>query len=121
MKYARSLGFIALLASLALTACTANDSAITQRVQSRLSTDGVTDQVHVSTLRRIVKLEGVVADVRELNRAEMAAREVPGIMGVDNELIIQHPVNLTGATSTPPSAPPSGPADPTVPQSNAAP
>jgi osmotically-inducible protein OsmY len=88
---------IALAATLALGACTENDTQITQRVQDRLATEGVApDQVHVSTLRRVVVLEGVVNDTAELNRAELAARQVPGIMGIDNRLVVKNPVNTTG-------------------------
>jgi osmotically-inducible protein OsmY len=90
---------IAVLAMLALGACTENDTHITQRVQDRLAVEGVApEQVHVSTLRRVVVLEGVVNDNAELNRAEMAARQVPGIMGIDNRLVVKNPVNTTGAT-----------------------
>lgn len=103
-------------AVLALFACSQNDSDITKRVQERLAADAVTDQVHVSTQRRIVQLEGVVSDSNELNRAEMAARNVPGILAVDNRLVVQNPVNLTSATATRPSpAGPTGPNSPTPP------
>lgn len=90
---------ITVVAMLALGGCTENDKQITQRVQDRLAVEGVApEQVHVSTLRRVVVLEGVVNDNTELNRAEMAAREVPGIMGVDNRLVVKNPVNTTSAT-----------------------
>jgi hypothetical protein len=106
MIYARILAGAAIAA---LGACTQNDTEITKRVQDRLAAEAVTDQVHVTTQRRIVHLEGVVADTHELNRAEMAARNTPGILAVDNRLVVQNPVNLTGATSTPAQTPPRGP------------
>lgn len=88
---------IALFGVLALAGCTQNDTEITQRVQDRLAEEGLSgNQIKVETTRRIVKLEGVVADRGELNRAEMAARNTPGIMGVDNRLVVQNPVNVTG-------------------------
>lgn len=112
---------IALFAVLALGGCTQNDTEITHRVQDRLSEEGFANQIKVDTTRRVVKLEGVVADSQELNRAEMAARNTPGIMGVDNRLVVQNPVNVTGGTldkgtldrepSPPPS--PAGPRSPT--------
>lgn len=89
---------IALFAVLALGGCTQNDTEITHSVQDRLSAEGFSNQIKVDTTRRVVKLEGVVADRQELNRAEMAARNTPGIMGVDNRLVVQNPVNVTGGT-----------------------
>jgi osmotically-inducible protein OsmY len=92
-------------AALALAACTQNDDEITRRVRDRLTNDGIADQVQVSTQRRIVTLEGVVNDVPEMNRAEMAARNVPGILGVDNRIVVKNPVNITGGQMEPPRAP----------------
>jgi hypothetical protein len=91
---------IAVCALLGLGACTQHDLEVTRRVQARLASEGVTDQVKVTTERRVVVLEGVVADRTELNRVELAARNTPGIMGVDNRLVVQNPVNLTGAGGT---------------------
>jgi hypothetical protein len=114
---------LALFAVLALGGCTQNDTEITHRVQDRLSEAGLGSQIKVDTTRRVVKLEGVVADRQELNRAEMAARNTPGIMGIDNRLVVQNPVNVTGGTmdkgpndrdmepAPPPS--PAGPRSPT--------
>jgi hypothetical protein len=82
---------------LALGACSSNDKEITKNVQERLAADGVTGEVNVSTQRRIVQLEGVVETTNELNRAEMAARDVPGVIGVDNRIVVKNPVNITGA------------------------
>lgn len=108
------LRIIAVSALLALGACTQNDVEITRRVQARLADEGVTDQVKVTTERRVVVLEGVVADTSELNRIELAARNTPGILGIDNRLVVQNPVNLTGAQpKTPPS--PAGPNPATAP------
>jgi hypothetical protein len=89
---------VAAFAVLALAGCTQNDTQITHRVQDRLAEEGLANQVKVDTTRRVVKLEGVVADRGELNRAEMAARNTPGIMGVDNRLVVQNPVNVTGGS-----------------------
>ena len=112
---------LAMFAVLALGGCTQNDTEITHRVQDRLSQEGLSNTIQVETTRRVVKLEGVVADRQELNRAEMAARNTSGIMGVDNRLVVQSPVNVTGGTldrgtldkepSPPPS--PAGPRSPT--------
>lgn len=108
---------IVMFGVLALAGCTQNDSEITHRVQDRLAEEGLASQVKVDTTRRVVKLEGVVADRGELNRAEMAARNTPGIMGVDNRLVVQNPVSVTGGTidrdrDTDKGRPPPSPAGP---------
>lgn len=91
--------------ALALAACDQNnDAAINRAVQNRLGDQGVANEVQVTTLRRIVKLEGVVEDTKELNQAELAARDVKGVMAVDNRLVVKPSVGVTGATL---------PADPT--------
>ena len=117
MLFARTIAAIALLA---LGACSQNDDEITRRVQDRLAASAVSDQVKVSTQRRIVHLEGVVQDTNELNRAEMSARDIPGVLGVDNRLVVQSPVNVTGATTTLPNVAPAGPKAPPVNPSNPA-
>jgi osmotically-inducible protein OsmY len=90
---------IVVFAMLALGACTDNDRQLTQRVQDRLAVEGLSpDQVQVRTVRRVVVLQGLVSDPAELNRAEMAARQVEGIIGVDNRLVVKSQVNVTGAT-----------------------
>lgn len=108
---------LAMFAVLALAGCTQNDTQISQRVQDRLAGEGLASQIKVETTRRVVKLEGVVADRAELNRAEMAARNTPGIMGVDNRLVVQNPVNLTGGsidTQGKPQPSPAGPQSPST-------
>jgi len=96
----RILAASALLA--VVGACTENDTEITRRVHERLTAESATDDdIKVSTTRRIVVLEGVVTDLNELNRVERATRAVPGILGVDNRLVVQNPVNTTGGTPAP--------------------
>ena len=92
----RTIGLSGLLALLALGACASNDAKITTSVQERLAADGLTDDVTVTTERRIVRLDGVVEGVNELNRAEMDARNVPGVLGVDNRIVVRKAVNVTG-------------------------
>lgn len=110
-----NLRIIAVSALLALGACTQNDVEITRRVQARLADEGITDQVKVTTERRVVVLEGVVADNAELNRIELAARNTPGILGIDNRLVVQNPVNLTGGQQPKPPPSPAGPNPATAP------
>lgn len=100
-----TLRIVAVSACLALGACTQNDTNITQRVQDRLAEAAVSEQVKVTTERRVVHLEGVVRDTNELNRAEMAARNVPGVIGVDNRLVVQSAVTTTGGSVKPPTSP----------------
>ena len=109
---------LAMFAVLALAGCTQNDTEISQRVQDRLAREGLTNQVKVETTRRVVKLEGVVSDRAELNRAEMAARNTPGIMGVDNRLVVQNAVNVTGGTIDTRDLPPASPAGPRSPSTS---
>jgi len=104
-----TLGIAVIPLALAMAGCSNGDTAITQAVQDRLGDQGVASQVQVSTDRRIVKLEGVVANTQELNRAEIAAREVRGVMAVDNRLVLKPSVGVTGATLPGPSTPPSTP------------
>jgi hypothetical protein len=109
---------LAMFAVLALAGCTQNDTEITQRVQDRLAQDGLTNQIKVDTTRRVVKLEGVVSDRAELNRAEMAARNTPGIMGVDSRLVVQNPVNVTGGSMETRGLPQPSPAGPRSPSTS---
>jgi osmotically-inducible protein OsmY len=90
------LRIAAATALIALGACSQNDLELTRRVEARLADAGVADQVKVTTERRVVVLEGVVANRAEINRIELEARATPGIMGVDNRLVVQQPVNVTG-------------------------
>ncbi|GAC1518377.1 MAG: hypothetical protein NVS3B10_20300 [Polyangiales bacterium] len=115
---------IAMFAVLALAGCTQNDTEITRRVQDRLAEEGLSNQIKVDTTRRVVRLEGVVADRQELNRAEMAARNTPGIMGVDNRLVMQGSVNVTGGTmekNDEANRPPPSPAGPRSPSTTTPP
>lgn len=97
-----------------LTACSGNDSALDKAVQDRLADEGVPNQqIKTTTVRRVVKLEGVVSDTSELNRAEIAARSVKGVIGVDNQLVVKPQVDVTGATL--PSYPTIAPTSPTDP------
>lgn len=113
---------LAMVAVLALAGCTENDTQITHRVQDRLAQEGLANQIKVDTTRRVVKLEGVVADRAELNRAEMVARNTAGIMGVDNRLVVQNPVNVTGGSmETTPQPSPAGPRSPSTSNAPSAP
>lgn len=98
----------------ALTACSDSDAALDKAVHDRLADEGVpNEQIKTTTVRRVVKLEGVVSDASELNRAEIAARSVRGVIGVDNQLVVKPKVDVTGATlPSYPAIAPTSAADP---------
>lgn len=113
------LRIIALSGLLALAACGQTDREITRGVEARLASEGVAEQVKVTTERRVVVLEGVVADRATADRIEVAARHTPGILGVDNRLVVQAPVDLTGGdideSDKPAQDPTTAPPSPTLP------
>ena len=83
---------------LLLLACSRSDPKLNERVQNRLLDEGVpAGQVSVSSDGRIVRLDGLVANAAERERAERAARGVSGVIAVDNRLGFPTPVELTGA------------------------
>src|SRR5690242_20735758 len=92
---ALKLALLAVVATLA--ACQDQDRAISERVKVRFAGERTpAAQVHVSTSDRIVRLEGVVISPAERDRLERVARETHGVMGVDNRLVVQAPVEVTG-------------------------
>jgi osmotically-inducible protein OsmY len=93
----QSVRLAAAVAVLALAACTQSDAYLTQRVETQIQIEAPTEQVRVTTERRVVRLEGVVNDSAELNRIDAAARRVPGVLAVDNRLVVKPPVSTTGA------------------------
>jgi hypothetical protein len=93
----RTLRPFAAAAVLVLAACTQNDDTITREVETQIQIEAPTEQVKVTTSRRIVRLDGVVNDSAELNRIDAAARRVPGVLAVDNRLVVKPSVNTTGA------------------------
>lgn len=107
----RTVRLVAATAVFAVAACTQNDDSLTQRVEVTIRAEVPAEQVKVSTSRRVVTLEGVVNDNAELNRIDAAARRVPGVLAVDNRLIVKPPVGTTGAPTPrperePPALPP---------------
>jgi osmotically-inducible protein OsmY len=91
------LRFAAAGAVLAVAACTRPDDDLTQRVETEIKADVPAEQVKVTTSRRVVMLEGVVNDNAELNRIDAATRRVPGVLAVDNRLVVKPTVGTTGA------------------------
>lgn len=90
-----SLSILALVACQSTTGKTAgetmSDSAITAAVQSKLTSDRVSNftRVDVDTERGIVNLSGVVQSADQKARAAELARQVNGVKRVNNNLQIQ--------------------------------
>lgn len=93
----RTVRLVATVAVLATAACTQGDDYLTRRVEAMIQTEAPAEQIKVSTVRRVVTIEGVVNDNAELNRIDAAARRVPGVLAVDNRLIVKASVDTTGA------------------------
>lgn len=88
------------LLTLAL-ACNGTDADLNRRVLVRLGQEPTpAEQFTVSTHQRIVQLKGVVHSAAERERLERAAREVDGVAGVENQLVVDAPVELTGSAAS---------------------
>jgi hyperosmotically inducible protein len=71
-----------------------SDTAITTKVKTQLASDvGLTpaNQIHVETSKRVVQLSGFVDSAAHRAEAESVARNVEGVEGVNNSIIIQQP------------------------------
>lgn len=93
----KTLGGAILGAVLALTACSRTDERINDAVKQRLSNEPTPlAQIDVQTNDRIVKLTGVVATDGERERVLRIVRDMDDVLGVDNRLTVQQPVQTTG-------------------------
>jgi len=70
---------------------TMSDAGLTASVQTKLTADKVSNfsRIDVDTERGIVTLNGVVQSAQERERAERLAKEVDGILGLNNNLQVQ--------------------------------
>jgi len=71
-----------------------SDAAITTKVKTQLASDvGLTpaNQIHVETSKRVVQLSGFVDTAAHKAEAESVARNVEGVEGVNNSIIVQQP------------------------------
>jgi hypothetical protein len=88
----------ATLLAIAGPACKGPDTTITDAVKERLADEPTPMvQLDVSTRGRIVTLSGVVATEAERQRLERIVRDMDDVLGVDNRLTIQRPVEVTGS------------------------
>ena len=69
----------------------ADDSTITNSIRARFLEDPVVHfgEVGVTTLNGAVRLTGRVNSERERQRAAQIAREVKGVRGVNNEIVVR--------------------------------
>jgi osmotically-inducible protein OsmY len=71
-----------------------SDATITTKVKTQLASDvGLTpaNQIHVETYQRVVQLSGFVDSTAHKAEAESIARDVEGVDGVQNNIIVQQP------------------------------
>ncbi len=102
-QFSRSLAVIAMLGgAVAVSACSStpkqestgeyiDSSAITTKVKAELIKDPVTKagQISVETFKDIVQLSGFVDTAAAKSRAEQIARNVQGVRGVRNDLVVK--------------------------------
>lgn len=102
------LGFLAVMTVAALVGCQStsdkaagqrmSDASITAAVQSKLTGDRTSNfaRVDVDTEGGVVRLSGVVPSADQRKRAEELARQVNGVVRVNNNLQIQNQPIKTG-------------------------
>jgi len=89
---------LVMLALAGLVACQSTDADVNRRVLLRLNQEPTpSEQFTVTTHDRVITIKGVVHSAAERERLEKAAREVDGVAGVENRLVVDAPVELTGA------------------------
>jgi len=77
---------------------TMSDATISTAVQTKLTSDRVSNftRVDVDTERGVVNLSGVVQSPEQRSRAEQLARQVDGVVRVNNNLQVQNQAPKTG-------------------------
>ena len=104
MKYARALVFAA-MASITIVTATGcavardqqsvgsyvDDSTITTQVKAKMVGDKTVDAgaINVQTLKGVVSLAGFAKSSTEKSQAEVIARSVGGVTGVENKLVVR--------------------------------
>jgi osmotically-inducible protein OsmY len=97
MLRTRLTGLTVALALFACNATKSNDTRITTDVKDRLAQDPAAQAVDVATNGGIVVLRGYVDDEGQRGRLDDTARQVKGVLAVDNELEIRRPPTVTSA------------------------
>ena len=69
-----------------------DSSLITAKVKAMLVDDPITSgfRIKVNTYKGLVQLSGFVNTKEEKQRAELIARQVPGVTAVVNDIIVSH-------------------------------
>jgi len=80
-----------------LAACSRADARLNDAVRDAVGHEPTALRVEIVTTERIVTLTGIVPTEDDRDRIERRAREVPGVLGVDNRLAVAGPVQTTGA------------------------
>ena len=102
-KFSRSLAIVAMLGgAVAVSACSStpkqestgeyiDSAAIITKVKAELIRDPVTKagQISVETFKDTVQLSGFVDSAAAKSRAEQIARNVQGVRGVRNDLVVK--------------------------------
>jgi osmotically-inducible protein OsmY len=88
------LGRVA-LATIAIAGCT--EHRISRAVDDRLAHDPKAALVHAHTRRQIVTLEGAVESADDRLRLVALVEDVPGVLGVEDRVVVRPPPNVTGA------------------------
>jgi osmotically-inducible protein OsmY len=69
-----------------------DDASITTSVKAKLASDAgfnAFTQVHVETMQGVVQLSGFVDKAQDKSQAEQIARDVKGVHGVRNDIVVR--------------------------------
>lgn len=92
----RALVLVMITVAALAPGCRRDADRLEERVEARLHDE--LPYVDVVSDGRVVVLSGSVASASLRARAEQLAREVPGVLSVDNRLMVEQPAALTAAT-----------------------
>lgn len=102
--FARRMALLMIFLSVLLAACSerqVDDALLTAKVKTQMTADGriSPSRVDVDTLNGNVTLSGETPTQAEKNAAEEVARQVVGVKGVSNQIIVNPAVAGTGIPS----------------------
>jgi osmotically-inducible protein OsmY len=102
--FARRMALLMIFFTILMAACSerqVDDALLTARVKARMTADGriSPSRVDVDTLNGNVTLSGEAPTQEEKNAAEDVARNVQGVRGVSNQIVVNPAVAGTGIPS----------------------
>jgi hyperosmotically inducible periplasmic protein len=102
--FARRMALLMIFFTMLMSACSerqVDDALLTARVKARMAADGriSPSRVDVDTLNGNVTLSGEAPTQEEKNAAEDVARNVQGVRGVSNQIVVNPAVAGTGIPS----------------------